>query len=132
MIVVDSGIWIDYFNGVDSIQTAFLDRLLDGPDLLVGDLIIAEVLRGFDREWEYRQAERAMRSLNAISVSDPDTAFAAARHHRHLRSLGFTVRKTVDILIATRCIADGHALLHRDRDFQPFIDHLGLLDAMTL
>lgn len=126
MIVVDSSVWIDYFRGQVTPQSDLLDRLLGAQPLAVGDLILAEVLQGFIGDRDFEAGLRLMTSLSLIEIAGPDIAVQAARNFRILRARGVTVRKTIDTLIATRCIADGHQLLFSDRDFDPFVTHLGL------
>jgi predicted nucleic acid-binding protein len=126
VILVDSSVWIDYFRGVPNRQTDLLDALLGVEPLVVGDLILTEVLQGFTTDRAFNDAHRLMRSLPSIEIGGVDVAVRAARNYRFLRQRGQTVRKTIDCLIATRCIEDGHTLLFSDRDFQPFVDHLGL------
>jgi len=126
MILVDSSIWTAYFRGDRTPKTDLLDRLLGAEPLAIGDLILTEVLQGFDRDDDFEQARILLQSLTLIPIGGPAIAVQAARNFRHLRRLGITVRKTIDCLIATRCIADGLALLHDDRDFDPFAAHLGL------
>lgn len=126
MILVDSSVWIDYFNGAASAETDLLDRLMDTGRLLVGDLILAEVLQRFRSE---RDAARALARFQAFECGymvDREIAIGAARNYRLLRRKGVTIRATIDTLIATFCIRDGHSLLHCDRDFDPFERHLGL------
>ena len=125
MIVVDSSVWIDYFNGRSSAETDALERLAR-TRLLIGDLIIAEVPQGFSRENDFRRAERIFAALEFRPMVGREIAIAAAHHYRTLRAKGVTVRKTIDALIATFCIRHGHSLLHSDRDFDPFERHLGL------
>jgi predicted nucleic acid-binding protein len=132
VILVDSSVWIDYFRGDDTPQTDRLDALLGRQPLAAGDLMLTEVLQGFDRERDFAAALRLMNSLVVIDIAGRDIAVEAARNFRRLRSLGVTVRKTIDTLIATRCIADGHSLLYADRDFDPFVTHLGLTQALAL
>ena len=126
MILVDSSVWIDYFNGNITVQTERLDQLLGTRGLAVGDLILTEVLQGFSDEREFRVAMKMLRSLLIVEIVNDRTAIQAARNFRALRRRGVTVRKTVDTLIATRCIEDGLDLLHCDRDFDPFVQYLGL------
>ena len=126
MILVDSSVWIDYFRGRGTPQTDRLDTLLGTELLAIGDIILAEVLQGFSSE---REAERALALLGAlepVDIGGQAIAILAARHFRTLRARGITVRKTIDTLIATRCIHDGMALLYSDRDFDPFVEWLGL------
>jgi predicted nucleic acid-binding protein len=126
VLLVDSSVWIDYFNGVSCDEADRLDVLLGREDLLTGDLILAEVLRGFDRETDYRRAKTLMGTLAYEDMLGKDVALRGAAYYRALRKRGITVRKTIDVLIASFCIARGHSLLHRDRDFEPFQRFFGL------
>ena len=126
MILVDSSVWIDYFQGTVTPQTGKLDRLLGREPLAIGDLILTEVLQGFEDERDFHVARRMLTSLTVVELGGQEIAIQAAKNFRALRRLGVTVRKTIDIVIATRCIKSGYALLHNDRDFDPFATHLGL------
>ena len=126
MILVDSSVWIDYFRGVTTPQCKRLDALLEVEPLATGDLILTEVLQGFSREKDFNQARTLLTSLTVVALGGKDLAIQAARNYRALRALGVTVRKTIDTVIATRCIESGFTLLHADRDFEPFVTHLGL------
>lgn len=126
MILVDSSVWIDYFNGALTRQTDELDGLLGREPLAIGDLILTEVLQGFDDDRDFAKARRLLTSLTVVQIGGSDIAIAAAQNFRSLRKLGVTVRKTIDTMIATRCIESGYDLLHSDRDFEPFVQHLGL------
>ncbi len=126
MILVDSSVWIDYFNSKLTPRTDRLDALLGHRELLIGDLILAEFLQGFDTDYEFNQARRLLTSLTVVELGGREIAIQAAKNFRALRKLGITVRKTIDTLIATRCIVDGYQLLHDDRDFVPFAKHFGL------
>lgn len=129
MILVDSSVWIDWFRGTDTPAADRLDRALGSDDLLIGDIILTEVLQGFAADTDFAQARDAMSRFPLIAIAGPDIAIAAALHYCALRQRGITVRKTIDTLIATRCLADGLALLYSDRDFDPFVAHLGLVPA---
>lgn len=129
MILVDTSVWIDYFRGRRTPQADRLDGLLGREMLAVGDLIVAEVLQGFDSDRDFNQARRLLTTLDVVVLGGADVVVEAARNFRRLRRLGYTVRKTIDTVIATRCILDGYALLHSDRDFEPFATHLGLRQA---
>ena len=131
MILVDSSVWIDYFRGVATPQTDRLDALLGSEPLATGDIVLTEVLQGFDLERDFDSALRLLTLLSVIEIVGHDVAVQAARNFRVLRSQGVTVRKTIDTLIATRCIMGGHVLLYSDRDFDPFVAHLGLKSAMA-
>ena len=130
MIVVDSSVWIDYFRGKRTVQAECLDGLLGSQPIAVGDLMLTEVLQGFRDDREFDQAVGLFSSLEVIELGGRDVAIRAAAHFRWLRARGVSVRKTIDTMIATRCIVDGHALLFSDRDFEPFVRHLGLRDAL--
>jgi len=126
LILVDSSSWIDYFNGTTTPQTEKLDSLLGFEPLAIGDLILTEVLQGFDNEREFNDARKMLTSLTVVELGGGEIAIQAAKNFRALRRLGVTVRKTIDTVIATRCIESGYELLHNDRDFDPFAKYLGL------
>ncbi|MEA3031042.1 MAG: hypothetical protein QOG13_2367 [Sphingomonadales bacterium] len=130
MILVDSSVWIDFFRGVSNPQADRLQSLLGARELVVGDLVLVEVLQGYSRESDFKTALDLMSRMEAVAIGGTDIAIASARNFRALRAKGITVRKTIDCLIATRCIADGLPLLYSDRDFDPFVEHLGLRSAM--
>ena len=126
MILVDSSVWIDYLRGTASPQAEKLDTLLGTVPLAIGDLILTEVLQGCATDREFNAVKRTLSSLHTVNLGGLKLAIEAAKNFRKLRALGFTVRKTIDTVIATRCIMDGMELLHSDRDFDPFEKHLGL------
>lgn len=126
MIVVDSSVWIDYFRQRLTPETAALNQLIGTERIVVGDLVLAEVLQGFPTERGHSQARRVFQTLSVIEIAGEEIALQASDHYRLLRSRGVTVRKTIDTLIAARCIADRLTLLHSDRDFDAFAEHLGL------
>lgn len=126
MVVVDTSVWVDYLNGVDSRGADRLDRLLGERILLIGDLILAELLRGFRSDAEARQALELFEPLEFVEMAGRDVAIESARNYRRLRNKGATVRKTMDMLIGTYCLMNGHELLHDDRDFDVMARHLGL------
>jgi len=126
VILVDSSVWIDYFRGVETPAGARLETLLASTQLYVGDLILAEVLQGCTTGRAFGQVRRELSRFEIVRIVDEAVAVASAHNYRKLRSVGLTVRKTIDCLIATRCIVDGYALLYSDRDFDPFVGRLGL------
>ena len=126
MILVDSSVWIDYFNGTITPQTEILDRLLGNELLATGDLILTEVLQGFADERDFNEARKMLTSLIVLELGGQEIAIQAAKNFRSLRKIGVTVRKTIDTVIATRCIESGYDLLHNDRDFDSFAKYLGL------
>ena len=127
MILVDSSVWIDYFRGTMTAQTEILDALLGQEPLAIGDLILTEVLQGFrNDERDFNDARKMLTALTVVELGGEEIAIQAAKNFRALRKLGVTVRKTIDTVIATRCIESGYDLLHNDRDFDPFAKHLGL------
>lgn len=117
MVLVDTSVWVDYFNGVGSRQTDILDALLCSELIAVGDLILAEVLQGFRSERDFNQAKNYLEPLPFYLLGGRDIAIASAKNFRTLRKQGITVRKTIDVLIATAAIYYGFELLHNDRDF---------------
>lgn len=129
MILVDSSVWIDYFRSVDTPQVALLDSLFGRTRIAVGDLIAAEVLQGVRAEKDFKWVKKVFNTFTRLDLCGYDLALKAAENHRVLRARGVTVRKTVNTLIATRCIEDGLTLLHSDRDFAPFVQHLGQREA---
>jgi len=130
VILVDSSVWIDYFRGTLTPQAEKLDSLLGSEPVVTGDLVLTEVLQGFGSEHDFNQAKKLLTSLVVVDLVGQDIAIQAARNFRALRALGITVRKTIDTVIATRCIASGLTLLYSDRDFDPFVQHLGLRSAL--
>ena len=126
MIVVDSSVWIDYFNGADTRQTGLLHGLLGQEPILIGDLILTEVLQGFRSDAHLRGARAALDTLFYEPMVGRHVAIESAHNYRTLRARGITPRKTIDMLIATFCIENSHQLLHADRDFEPMAEHLGL------
>ena len=133
MILVDSSIWIDQLADRETLQTrAFEQLLLAEQEIGVGDLVMMEVLQGTRDDRAFRAALAHLTGFSRVQISDFVVVEAAARNYRTLRARGVTIRKTVDVLIATRCLLDGHELLYRDRDFDPFVDHFGLRPAVHL
>lgn len=126
MIMVDSSVWIDYFNGVSSWQTDLLDEYLSNVPVLLGDLILVEVLQGFKSDKDYNTAKYFLSALPFRRIGGYDVAVQSVEHYRFLRKTGVTVRKTIDVIIATYCIREGLTLLHDDRDFDPMVTHLSL------
>lgn len=126
MVMVDSSVWIDYFRGTETIQTDRLHALLGVEPVCIGDLILTEVLQGTTSDRDFREARKLLTALDVITLGGHSVAIEAAQNFRRLRDKGVTVRKTIDCVIATRCIVDGVTLLHSDRDFEPFVEHLGL------
>jgi predicted nucleic acid-binding protein len=127
MLFVDSTVWIDYFNGVENLQTDFLHHVLENTPILVGDLVLAEVLQGFRSDADFETARRLLIRFIQTQMVSPALAVQSARNYRALRQKGITVRKTIDSLIATYCIEHDHELLHTNRDFVAYEQHLGLL-----
>ena len=131
MILVDSSVWIDYFRGVASPETDRLDRLLEEELVAIGDLILTEVLQGFDRDRDFNHAQEFLTALTVVELGGKEIALRAAKNYRKLRALGVTPRKTIDTIIATCCIEKALPLLYSDRDFDPFVERLGLRSAMA-
>lgn len=126
MILVDSSVWIDFFRGRLTAQTGLLEGLLDSQELAIGDLNFIKVLQGCRVENEFNEVRRLLGRLDVVALGGDDVVVPAAKNYLKLRQLGVTVRGTIDVVLATRCIVSGHRLLHSDRDFDPFEKHLGL------
>ena len=126
MILVDSSVWIDYFNGKRSWQTDLLDHMLSNVPIIMGDLILTEVLQGFKSDKDYKAAKNYLSELSFRQMGGYNVAVQSAQNYRKLRKIGVTVRKTIDIIIATFCIIEGLTLLHDDRDFDPIASHFPL------
>jgi predicted nucleic acid-binding protein len=126
VIVVDSSVWIDFFNGASTPEVERLDGLLGVTPLAIGDLILVEVMQGFRSERDVSTARQLFRSLALLPMLGGSNAWKAAENYRTLRRQGITVRKTIDGIIATACIEANLPLLFSDRDFQPYVEHLGL------
>jgi predicted nucleic acid-binding protein len=124
--LVDSSVWIDYFNGVSSPESDLLDAMIGVESIAVGDIILTEVLQVFRHDAHWRRARQALLQFPVLELVGTEIAISAAENFRRLRRRGITVRKTVDSIIATYCIVHSMPLLHRDRDFDAFEHHLGL------
>lgn len=130
MILVDSSVWVDYFNGRLTRETDYLDSLLGVEPVAIGDLILAEVLQGFRLDADYESAKELLRGLTLYDLLGADLAVKTADNYRALRKKGIPVRKTSDAIIATFCIERRTPLLYSDRDFDPFVKHLSLKSAL--
>jgi predicted nucleic acid-binding protein len=126
VILVDTSVWIDYFNGIENKQTENLDRILSEQSVLVGDIILTEILQGFDSDKEFRLAKQALNPLDCVHLGGKSLAIKAASNFRFLRSKGVTIRKTVDMLIGSWCIEHEVELLHNDKDFDHIATQLPL------
>ena len=126
MVIVDSSVWIDYLNDKLNSQTAWLENAIGQREIGLTSLILCEVLQGFRYDRQFRETREQLLTFSVFEALRTDLSIAAAQNFRTLQRLGFTVRKTIDCLIATFCIAEGHQLLHDDSDFEPFEKHLGL------
>ena len=126
MIIVDTSVWIDYFNGKLSKETDRLDVILGNQEILLGDLILTEVLQGFQEDRTFREALNMFENFPIISMLGTQLAIQSAKNYRTLRKRGVTVRKTIDVMIGTYCLEKHIPLLYADRDFDPMVKHLGL------
>ena len=128
--MVDSSVWIDYFRGTPTPEAERLDMLLGAEPVLIGDLIMAEVLQGFGPDADFDTARGLFGALDIVPLGGMEICIQAANNFRALRRKGITVRKTIDTIIATCCIKNDYVLLYSDRDFDPFVEHLGLRSAL--
>jgi len=128
VIVVDSSVWIDFFNGRNAPHVRRLRTILGADEVIVGDLMLCEVLQGLDSEPSARDVEALLRRFEIAPMAGDVIAVAAARNFRFLRRRGITIRKTIDLLIGAWCIENRRPLLHNDSDFRPMARHLGLME----
>ena len=126
MILVDTSVWIDYFNGRNSPHTSALDAALEEGTVAIGDLILSEILQGFRNDGDFRKAKRTLETLDQYELLGHEMALKSAENYRTLRKKGVTVRKTNDVIIASFCIENRLPLLFSDKDFAPFVNYLGL------
>jgi len=126
VILVDSSVWINYFNGVSTRQTDLLDHCLSNTPVIIGDIILTAVLQGFRSDTDFETARNFLSALLFRQIGGYNVAIQSAQNYRALRKAGVTVRKTVDIIIATFCIIEDYTLLHDDRDFDPMVTHFSL------
>ncbi len=131
MIVVDSSVWIDFFNGRNVPHVRRLRAILGTEEIVVGDLMLCEVLQGLDSEREAQEVESLLRRFEIVTMAGDAIAVVAARHYRSMRRRGVTIRKTIDLLIGTWCIEHRRPLLHNDSDFRPMARYLGLIEVPT-
>lgn len=131
MILADTSVWIDYFNGIDSPKTDILDAALADDTVVIGDVMFLEILQGFRQDEDYDTARKTLRLLDHYEMLGLKMVEKCAENYRALRKRGITVRKTTDIIIATFCIENKLPLLYSDKDFLPFAKHLGLLGAYS-
>ncbi|MCF8366389.1 MAG: PIN domain nuclease [Bacteroidales bacterium] len=130
MVMVDTSVWIDYFNGQHNVYTDYLDALLAEDFVVTGDIILAEILQGFREDTHFEKAKEALDNLKCFPLTNKKLAIQSAMNFRILRKKGKTVRKTTGILIGTFCIENQISLLFNDRDFDPMVEHLGLIPAI--
>ena len=126
MIVVDSSVWIDFFNGVINRKTDWLDGALGTEPIIVGDIILTEVLQGFQSDKDFKAAKQLMLEFPFMEMLGRELALKSALNYKSLRKKGVTVRKTIDVMIGTFCIENNFTLLHNDKDFNPLEKHLKL------
>jgi hypothetical protein len=126
VIFVDTSVWIDFFNGVETEAVSILDAALGSETVAIGDLIALEILQGFRRDKDYKIAKDLLSALTVYNLLGEGSVYACAENYRALRKKGITIRKTADVIIATFCIGNNFPLLFSDNDFLPFVEHLGL------
>ncbi|PJE80000.1 Ribonuclease VapC15 [invertebrate metagenome] len=126
MILVDSSVWIDYFNGQPTEAANYLDKAPGSENLVVGDIVLTEGLQDFKHDKDFNTAKNLLTSLDVLPLLKQDIAIKSTQNFRHLRKRRLTVRKTIDVIIATYCIKNEITLLQADKDFHPFAEHLRL------
>ncbi|MFC3151469.1 PIN domain nuclease [Litoribrevibacter euphylliae] len=130
MIIADTSVWIDYFNGVINSFTDELDNQLMEGNVALGDLILLEILQGIKSDKEYNKTKQLLTKLDQYEMLGSGMVVQCADHYRLLRKQGITIRKTADVIIATFCIENKLPLLFTDKDFKPFVEHCGLISAI--
>ena len=130
MIIADTSVWIDYFNGIEKAETDTLDSALDDGAIAIGDIIFLEILQGFRSDKDYKMAKAKLSVLDQYEMFGHAMVSKCAENYRFLRKKGITIRKTTDIIIATFCIDNRIPLLFSDRDFIPFTKHLKLISML--
>ena len=126
MIFLDSTVLIDYFNGKTNWQVEILESILGKELVVIGDYVLTEVLQGFRSDKEFQKAKAILLSFPCFDIGGKKIAIQSAKNFRYLRKKGVTVRKTIDVIIATYCIEHNLILLHNDKDFGPFVKNLKL------
>ncbi len=129
MILVDSSVWIDFFNGRGNAETDKLNEVLGLEEVVIGDLILAEVLQGFRSDKDYKMAKNVLTTLAIHELIGGKIAIKSADNFRKLGKKGITIRKTTDVVIATYCIENKIPLLFTNKDFIPFVENLRLKSA---
>ncbi|MCU7837734.1 MAG: PIN domain nuclease [gamma proteobacterium symbiont of Taylorina sp.] len=131
MMLVDTSIWINYFNGIESKETDLLDISLIDGSVIIGDIIVMEILQGFRSDKDYNKAKKSLSTLEQYEMFGNNMVFKCANNYRALKKRGITIRKTADVIIASFCIDNKIPLLFSDRDFMPFVKHLNLLSVLN-
>jgi predicted nucleic acid-binding protein len=126
MVIVDTSVWIDAFRGTTNRETIWLKQAISIREIGLTNLTLCEVLQGVSTNSEYDEIRDDLLRFAVFNTGSAKLALTSAQHHRTLRSMGITVRKTIDCIIASFCVEYGHQLLHRDKDFDCFESHLGL------
>ncbi len=130
MILVDTSVWIDYFNGTENKYSTALDNALAEGLVLLGDLIYLEILQGFRSDSDFKAAKASLKTLDHVELFGLDMVLKCAENYRNLRKYGITIRKSSDVIIASYCIDKKVPLLFQDRDFKPFVEHQNLIPAL--
>jgi len=130
LILVDTSVWVDYFNGQNNTYTDALDRALDEGLVLLGDLIHLEILQGFRSDSDFKAAKQSLSTLDMVELFGNHMVDKCANNYRRLRKGGITIRRTTDVIIASYCVDKKVPLLFQDRDFKPFVDKLTLVPAL--
>lgn len=126
MILVDSSVWISYLNLVSTKESEFLDQVLGKTPVLIPDLVYTEILQGYRDDRAFFETQVFLDEFPFLIIGDKELAIKSAQNYRKLRKKGITIRKTIDTYIATYCISKNIPLLHSDKDFEPFVEQLGL------
>lgn len=126
MILVDSSVWISYLNAKSTQETEFLESILGKSPIVMPDLVYSEILQGYREDFVFQETKKFLDEFPFAILGSKELALSSAENYRFLRKKGITIRKTIDCYIASYCISKNIPLLHSDRDFDPFVEHLGL------
>ena len=118
-MLVDTSVWIDYFNGHSSPQSDRLaDAIAGGESIALPGLVWTEILLGIRNDEEAARIAGLLDAFEYVPEPNRSDYVAAAGIYRGCRSRGYTVRSTIDCVLAQLCIRDQRAILCKDRDFQ--------------
>ena len=128
--VVDSSVWIDFFNKKSSKNIEKVIELMYAPtvknSIIIVPVILQEILQGIRDDKQYELVSVIIHGFEFIEFDPYEYAIKAADLFRELQKKGITIRKANDCLIAAFCIDLNISLIHNDRDFDNIAKHTSL------